>query len=177
MSAAVTNRRGCPPGTVKQQLVKLGKTPEQCWEWLGKMSNTGAPRKTVDGKDIPARRWLWTQLFGPLPGELNVMASCGNERCVAPHHMVCGTQAETVRANVNTVLTSADVAEIRAERKAALRGELQVKALAKLQAERYGVAVATIHNIWSNQTWAKSRRPPAAYAKQQHKEQQCSAHQ
>lgn len=156
-------RKGVPSGTVKRQLVRLGKTPDQCWEWLGKMSNTGAPRKTVDGKDIPARRWMWTQLFGPLPGELNVQVSCGNQTCIAPHHLVACTQAETVRAGVNTALTSADVAEIRAERRAALKGELQVDALAKKQAARFGVSVSTIHNIWSNQTWAKARRAPKGH--------------
>lgn len=145
-------RNGHPPGAVLKPLVALGKSPGDCWHWLGSHSDEGVPTKTFNGQQMPARRWLWMQLFGPIPDGLVVttMQNCGDKGCVNPHHFRACFQAEANRAGVQTLLMPADVAELRAARKKGLNS-------ARVLAEHYGVSERAIHDVWARRSWSKPR--------------------
>ncbi len=100
-------------GAVLKPLVELGKTPEDCWQWLGHCDQAGYGKKQFGNETWVAHRWLWCQLFGPIPDGLVIDHICQNTSCVNPHHLRVVTQAENVRAGIGTLLTSRDVAEIR----------------------------------------------------------------
>jgi hypothetical protein len=86
-------------GQVIKPLVKLGKRADDCWEWLGPKCSAGHGKKTFNGRDVLAHRWMWEQLFGPIPDGLVVFTTCENKGCINPHHFACGTQAQACRWN------------------------------------------------------------------------------
>lgn len=138
------------PGMVLTPLIELGRTPADCWRWVGPVSHGGYPKKTYCGRDIPARRWMWMQLFGPIPDGLVISVNCGNQQCLNPHHLRANTQAEACRNGANTLLPQ-DVAEIRRARKQAGPG------VRDALAERYGVSPTLISDIWGRRAWAKAK--------------------
>lgn len=144
------------PGVTLKPLVKLPKDPAGCWEWIGRANANGYPMKQFAGQPIPAGRWLYTMLLGPVPEGLVVARTCGNRNCVSPHHARVTFQAEANRAGINTTLSPQDVTEIRAA------GRARTKGLATLLAERYGVTPMTIRDVWARRSHAKAKRRPDA---------------
>lgn len=138
-------------GEVMKPLVQLGRTPADCWTWLGAVADTGYGRKQYGGKPELAHRWMWRQLFGPIPAGLIVSQTCGNRTCTNPHHLVATTQAAGVRAGVSTKLMPADVIEIKRARKD------RTLHTASLLAERFGVSSQTIRDIWRGHSWGKAK--------------------
>lgn len=108
-----------PAGAVLKRLVRLPRNPEGCWTWLGHTNDKGVPTKQFNGKPIAARRWLWEQLFGPVPPGLNVYCTCGTLTCISPHHMRAGTDFDRNLQNMSN-LTPGDVEEIRRVRHAGI---------------------------------------------------------
>ena len=151
---------GHAPGAVLKPLVKLGRTPADCWTWLANHDANGVPTKQFAGKHMPARRWMWAQLFGPIPDGLVVTTNCGNKACVNPHHLRACFQAEANRTGCNTHLLPGDVIEIRAARKKGLNS-------ARVLAEHYGVSERAIYDVWSRRSWSRPRPNYGPRAKQE----------
>lgn len=133
--------------------VQLGRTPDECWLWLGPTTKEGHGKLTFCGRDMIARRWLWEQLFGPIPAGAIVYGTCQNKGCMNPHHLKCDWQAHANRDSVQTKLVAADVAEIRA-----IQTDQRNQASAEGCARRYGVSVNTVRDIWAGRSWARSRK-------------------
>ncbi len=139
-------------GQTLKPLVKLPRDPAGCWEWLGPKTENGHGKKTFAGRDVMAHRWLWQQLFGPIPDGLVVYATCETKGCVNPQHLACGTQAQACRSSVQTKLLPADVAEIKAAREGASLSTAQ------MLADRYGIAASTVRDIWRGCSWSRARK-------------------
>ena len=79
---------------------KVNKTPT-CWLWTGATRN-GYGAFSVNRKAIPAHRFAWELLVGPIPnGHVidhdNPEYGCGNPACVNPAHL------EPVPQGINNV--------------------------------------------------------------------------
>lgn len=133
-------------GQTLKPLVKLGSTPDACWTWLGSCrKDNGVAFKQFAGRLVPARRWIWEQLFGPIPDGHVIGQECGNNGCINPHHLKkYGSMADALRAGASATLTPGDVTEIRA-----LKGQSRAEAVAG----KYGVSVATVRDVWRGTTW------------------------
>jgi hypothetical protein len=142
---------GHAPGSTLRALVRLGRTPDACWEWLGKIDENGYAIKQFDGKPITARRWMWQQLFGPVPLGLIVSSTCGSKTCTNPFHLRLCTQADACQSGIGTILTHGDVVEIRKNKG---HGGDQ---MAKILAERLGISAATVRDIWRRSSWNKPK--------------------
>lgn len=153
-------------GTTIKTLFKLGRTPDDCWTWLGTVNNEGYGHKTVGKRVIPIRRWMWMTLFGCVPEGLVVTNTCGLPNCCNPHHLRCVFQAQASRAGANCVLLPADVAEIREAgrkvRTAADRRWGSVQELAKRLGDKHGVDPTTIFDVWAGKSWKRPRRTKRA---------------
>ncbi len=138
-------------GQTVKPLVKLGRSAEDCWTWLGPKTPAGHGKKTYCGEDMLAHRWIWEMLFGPIPPGFVVYATCGRMGCTNPHHLACGYMADAQRSSCQTKLLPSDVIDIRAAKKTATH------ATAGILAERYSVSPQTIRDIWANRSWRRRR--------------------
>lgn len=141
------------PGSVLKPLVKLGKRPDDCWDWLGFVTDKGVATKQTGPRHVPARRWMWQQLFGPIPDGLVVTTTCGSKVCCNPHHLRCCFQADANRLGAGVTLLASDVAEIRKA------GKERSPNMAKQLAERYGVSPGTIRDVWNRRSWNARKAP------------------
>lgn len=147
--AAPKKSAGVQPGSTIKQMVKLPKSPGDCWIWLGAVDSLGAASKEFNGRQLVARRWMWGQLFGIIPDGLVITTTCGNKTCTNPHHLRMCTQAAANRNGPGPLLLPDEVTEIRRAKKD--------KGLntARLLSERYGCSTTTIHDIWTGRSWGR----------------------
>lgn len=135
-------------GQTIKPIVKLGASPEDCWEWLGTISTkTGYGKKTVNGESVLAHRWMYTNLFGPIPRDKVVNHICSNRACVNPQHLEIVTQAENCRHGKGARLKAEQVRIIKSLKSRSKRGDR------KLIAERFGVSPQLISDIWYGRAW------------------------
>lgn len=152
-------KRGHLPGSTIKPQVKLPKDPNDCWEWLGSIdANTGYGKKQWHGMTYAAHRWLWMQLFGPIPPGLPLQNTCGNNGCVSPHHWGISTQAAISREGAHTVLTAGDVVEIKAIPKAERATPMQRASLATGFSNRFGCSKQLIYDVWSGRAWGRAKK-------------------
>jgi len=138
-----------------------------CWIWTGWTRPDGLPMASLEGRrGVVIRRWIWETQHQQPAGGWQVIASCGNVRCVNPDHVKRASGAEKARifwshtptrtavstrlkksaaARKNSRLTASDVAEIR------LR-HADGESLTEL-ARRYSVARTTITKIVRYRSW------------------------
>ena len=70
--------------------------------WLLPATNGGyASRLRVDGKNVQAHRYVYEELFGPMPEGLQADHLCRVRNCVNPMHMEPVTSGENTRRGVN----------------------------------------------------------------------------
>lgn len=144
-------------GQVIKPLVKIGASPGDCWEWQGRVSpQTGYGKKQFHSRTLLAHRWMWEQLFGPIPKGAVINHLCRNRACVNPHHLEVVSQAQNCRHGRASKLTEAQVAEIKAA-----KGDRKWGDGAKL-ARKYGVSGGLIHDIWNGRAWEQpsTKRSP-----------------
>lgn len=153
---------GHQPGVTLKPLVKLPKDPAACWPYLGSVdSRTGYGKKQWHGRTYLAHRWLWMQLFGPIPDHLSLVDTCGNRACINPHHWVLGTMKARAEHSVHTVLTAGDVVEIKKIPKKDRATRAQRSMLAGQFAARFGCSKQLVYDIWGGRAWA-GKKPSRA---------------
>jgi hypothetical protein len=91
-------------GQVLRALVRLGDSPGDCWQWLGRVNPNGYGKKQFQGKTMLAHRWVYQQLFGPIPEGLVINHLCSNRGCVNPHHLELTDTAGNCRHGAGTIL-------------------------------------------------------------------------
>ena len=140
--------KGQIPGRTIKPLVKLGKSPNDCWEWLGnKNPNTGYGKKRFNGKDVLAHRWIYEQLFGIIPDGMVINHICNNRSCVNPHHLEVVTQTENCRKGNGTKLNIEQVKYIKS-----LKGKLPRGGKQQLACE-LEITQSLISDIWYGRCW------------------------
>lgn len=165
-----TLQRGHLPGSTIKPQVKLPKDPAGCWEWLGHVDEkTGYGRKQWHGRTFLAHRWIWMQLFGPIPDGVPLHNTCGNNACVSPHHWGVSTQADINRDAVRTILTAGDVVEIKRIPKAERKTRSQRVLLAGRFASQFGCSKQLIYDIWAGRAWRRAK--PSSRTTYQHPEE------
>lgn len=137
--------------------VNLPKDPMACWLFEGSVTSGGIGKVCVAGKHQSCQRWMFEQLFGPVPEKMKIGTTCGNGLCFNPYHLVARTHAEAIRAGNTAVLTPGDLAEIRrvvvSDRNTAMADALALK---------FGCSRRAVQDVWRNATWAKNGRRSAA---------------
>lgn len=141
----------------KAKLAALPKDPTACWIFQGAVTPQGYGKVCVGKKHQSCQRWMFEQLFGPVPEGLKVSATCANGLCINPYHLVLRRHAETIRQGNSAVLTPGDLADIRRVDVAN-----RTTAMADMLADRIGCARRTVQDVWRNATWGKTGRYTAA---------------
>lgn len=128
-------------------LVALGEKPGDCWNWIGRVAVNGYGKKQFHGKTMLAHRWVYQQLFGPIPAGKVINHICRNRSCVNPHHLEVTTHAGNSRHGRTTKLTAAQVVEIKAALPTLRWGDR------KKLAARMGVSPGLISDIKYGRAW------------------------
>ena len=84
-----TNCCGVLPARVRSKIqFQHSQTPEltACWMWTAGTYNDGHGRVSHNGADVPAHRYVYEQLRGPLNGA-RLKRLCPNRLCVNPNHL------------------------------------------------------------------------------------------
>lgn len=63
-------------------------------EWTGCRDRCGYGRFYVDGREMPAHRWIFAHVNGPIPLGIVVMHKCDHPWCVNVEHLRLGTVAD-----------------------------------------------------------------------------------
>lgn len=160
-------RNGSPVKGASKQL--RGKTPEErfwayvektdgCWNWIGYRDPNGYGRLSINNVPILAHRFSYKLNVREITPQEHLLHRCDNPQCVNPDHLTVGDQAANNKdmfrkgrgrpkaqlgsANGNTILTEAQVREIRASIGAS-----------RIVAEKYGVSGRTVREIRTRKAW------------------------
>lgn len=92
----LAGRQKLPPAQRFWRSFVLAETG--CWIWQGRgRGSNGYGALSVDGKPMPAHRFIWTLFNGPIPKGMMVCHKCDTPKCVNPHHLFLGTATDNVR--------------------------------------------------------------------------------
>jgi len=139
---------------------KLPTDPDKCVLWTAYRNPAGYGQVRVNMVGWLATRYVFTELFGPIPEGLVVMHICDNPACIHPGHLTIGTHGDNIRdkeakgrgnqgsQNGQSKLSDAEVLAIRASY-TGQRGELA--ALGR----QYNVNRSCIYKIVNNHHWTK----------------------
>jgi len=145
---------------------KVAKGPG-CWEWQGRIDDTGYGRCWYAGNHAVAHRVAWVLTNGPIPsghsgpGRIGVLHHCDNRKCCRPDHLFLGSDkdnaldrdrkgrrtAQRGSSNSGAKLTEEDVRRIR-------RQYVWRRFGCDKLATEYGVSRVTINRIVRRVAWA-----------------------
>lgn len=80
---------------------KVNKT-QGCWLWTAGRSRQGYGQFSVTRtQPIPAHRYAWMLLYGPIQEGIFVCHHCDNPTCVRPSHLFLGSPLDNMRDKIN----------------------------------------------------------------------------
>jgi hypothetical protein len=76
--------------------------PGDCWLWTGSCTRSGHGKISVGGRAgglVPAHRWAYEYLVGPIPTGCELHHRCARPACVNPAHLEPVTRREHMIAD------------------------------------------------------------------------------
>ncbi len=73
------------------------RSDDECWPWLGNLTQNGYGRRSTDGTQWYAHRRAYELVKGPIPPGLTVDHLCRNKPCCNPAHLEAVTAVENVQ--------------------------------------------------------------------------------
>ena len=99
------DRRAIPPAEVVEHADRFWSQVERtdgCWFWTGRAGGEGRGFFSIPGStNLIAPRVAWTLSRAEDPGDLDVLHSCDDPRCVRPDHLSTGTAKENTADRIS----------------------------------------------------------------------------
>lgn len=125
-----------------------------CWIWTGKLSN-GYGYINRNKQCIPAHRYYWEELMGPIPDGMHLDHLCRRPACVNPNHLEPVTNQVNSQRGARAKVTPEKACEIFK----AYRGDCM--ATYSYVGRRFNVSPEIVRNIVQRVTWGNVNPPPA----------------
>lgn len=125
-----------------------------CWEWTASTYTTGYGVFCPNQNKVPAHRYMWELINGPIPDGLWVLHDCDNRLCVRPDHLHLGTRRDNIDEAVERKRTAWGTRSASAK-----LTETQVREIfystgkVKDIAQRFGVVQSTVSVIRRGLSW------------------------
>ena len=138
----------------------------ECWLWMGaayKGTQYGLVVLRTNGRQrqVAAHRFSWMLSRSRIPIDLDVLHKCDNPRCVNPHHLWLGTQADNNRDRHRKGRTAwgEQAGNVKLTQQQALvvfrfQGKRTPKA-AKEFGKKFRVTDGAIRAIWEGRSWRR----------------------
>lgn len=72
-------------------------SPNGCHPWMAGTGRFGYGRLKLNGKTVPAHKFGYELLHGPVPRGMQVRHTCDNPPCQNPAHLIVGSPADNMR--------------------------------------------------------------------------------
>ena len=136
----------------------VDQSSDGCWEWLGKLTDTGRGRFSIGrryGLSTNASRTAYILTYGKIPSLSQVLHKCDNPKCCNPIHLFLGDPQKNMRDKV-------------------LRGRIPTFSSYKLNfelaeqirkdprhrvkiAQEYGISLAMVSRIRRSKSWSRRK--------------------
>jgi hypothetical protein len=145
---------------------KVGPADENgCCLWLGGTTKNGYGLFYADGGMRPAHRWLFEQVYGKQPPNIDVCHKCDVRLCVNLAHLFAGTRTENMQDAVRKGRTGRGPrpsmqgsnhhqATLNAEQVQAIRKRHNEGTRKRALATEYGVSFTSISRIVRRLSWS-----------------------
>lgn len=100
---AMKTRRDLPVRMLEKIRIMSGP----CWVWWGGRTSAGYGQITIKGRPIPAHRFVYEMLVGPIPRGLVLDHICRNTSCLNPDHLEPVTVGENLRRGFGVMAVNA----------------------------------------------------------------------
>lgn len=75
---------------------KVEKSSDGCWRWIGAHHQEGYGVFNM-GRLMGAHRWIYQEVFGPIPNGFEIDHLCKVTACIRPSHLEAVTPSENVK--------------------------------------------------------------------------------
>lgn len=137
---------------------RVAKTPSGCWFWEGAVDAEGYGKLMIAGKCRKAHQVAFEFAGGErVSGNLGILHSCDNRRCVNPSHLRLGEQCDNIKDMI--IRNRMPRGERRAWAKLTdnavrtIRSEAAAGVKLGVLATRFGVHEGTIGSVVRRETW------------------------
>lgn len=130
-----------------------------CIAYLGAISKNGYGVFIINRKSFSAHRIAYELFVGKVPKNKMVLHKCDNRKCVAPQHLLLGTQRDNMRDMHNKKRNHSNKGENHGMARLTLlqvqdiRKKLKDGIKPKVISEIYAISKATIADIKYHRTW------------------------
>jgi len=77
------------------------KENDDCWEWVGALSNNGYGAFVLNQKTYSSHRIVYELIYGSISSGYCILHKCNNPSCCNPSHLYLGTHADNSKQMVN----------------------------------------------------------------------------
>lgn len=86
--------------TIECRLMNRIKNVKGCWEWQGKITNSGYGEIRVNQKHMLTHRLSYQTFVREIPSGMIVCHKCDNKKCCNPDHLWLGTQKQNCKDKI-----------------------------------------------------------------------------